>query len=140
MKEVIVHPRPTLHTVIHDIPVPTPGPDEVVIEVIVAGSNVKGRSHLVSSISYKRGTKLKATKNTDWLHITTQGLSVNSGDDIAGTISSLGANVEATGEFSIGDRVAAFHPMLMPGGAYAEYATAPAHTVFKLPRGTSFEG
>ncbi|KFY99563.1 hypothetical protein V500_01335 [Pseudogymnoascus sp. VKM F-4518 (FW-2643)] len=116
MKDVIVHPRPTLHTVIHDIPVPTPGPDEVVIEVIVAGSNVK-----------------------DWLHITTQGLSVNSGDDIAGTISALGANVEATGEFSIGDRVAAFHPMLMPGGAYAEYATAPAHTVFKLPRGTSFE-
>ena len=42
MKEVIVHPHPTLHTTIHDIEVPIPGPNEVVIEVIVAGSNVKG--------------------------------------------------------------------------------------------------
>jgi NADPH:quinone reductase-like Zn-dependent oxidoreductase len=76
----------------------------------------------------------------DWLHITAQKLSVNSGDDIAGTVAALGAGVAATGEFSIGDRVAAFHPMLMPGGAYAEYATSPAHTVFKIPERTSFEG
>lgn len=30
--------------------------------------------------------------------------------------------------------------MRAPGGAYAEYAVAPAHTVFKLPQKTSFEG
>ncbi|KAI9807910.1 MAG: hypothetical protein M1825_005216 [Sarcosagium campestre] len=29
--------------------------------------------------------------------------------------------------------------MLAPGGAYAEYATAPSNTVFKLPEKTSFE-
>jgi len=29
--------------------------------------------------------------------------------------------------------------MLAPGGAYAEYAVAPQHTVFKLPDRTSFE-
>jgi NADPH2:quinone reductase len=67
-------------------------------------------------------------------------LSVNSGDDIAGFVHTLGEEVQETGEFHIGDRVAAFHPMLKPGGAYAEYAVAPYHTVFKIPKKTSFEG
>lgn len=67
-------------------------------------------------------------------------MSVNSGDDIAGTVHVLGKDAEATGEFHIGDRVAAFHPMLTPGGAYAEYAVAPAHTVFHLSSNISFEG
>lgn len=43
MKEVIVHPTPDLWTEIQEVPIPEPGPDEVVIKVIVAGSNVKGR-------------------------------------------------------------------------------------------------
>lgn len=30
--------------------------------------------------------------------------------------------------------------MMAPGGAYAEYAIAPAHTVFQVPGGVSFEG
>ena len=42
MKELIVHPFPILTTEIHDVPIPTPGPDELVIKVVVAGSNVKG--------------------------------------------------------------------------------------------------
>jgi NADPH:quinone reductase len=67
-------------------------------------------------------------------------MSVNSGDDIAGTVYALGKDAEDTNEFRIGDRVAAFHPMLTPGGAYAEYAVAPQHTVFKIPVHTSFEG
>jgi NADPH2:quinone reductase len=67
-------------------------------------------------------------------------MSVNSGDDIAGTVHALGKDAEKTGEFHIGDRVAAFHPMLTPGGAYAEYAVAPEHTVFHLPSNISFEG
>ncbi len=77
--------------------------------------------------------------NIDWLHITARNLSLNSGDDIAGTIHAFGSNVKATAEFHIGDRVAAFHPMLSPGGAYAEYAIAPQHSVFKIPDCTSFE-
>lgn len=40
----------------------------------------------------------------------------------------------------MGDRVAAFHPMLTPGGAYAEYALAPVNTTFKIPEGVGFEG
>ena len=49
MKEVIVYSTPELRTEIHDIPIPTPGPDEVVIKVVVAGSNPKG---LFISISF----------------------------------------------------------------------------------------
>jgi NADPH:quinone reductase len=80
------------------------------------------------------------TISSDWAHITAKRISVNSGDDIAGTVYALGKYAEASGEFHIGDRVAAFHPMLTPGGAYAEYAVAPEHTVFHIPINISFEG
>ncbi|KAK9243751.1 chaperonin 10-like protein [Lipomyces tetrasporus] len=110
MKEVIVHPLPSLTTEIHDIPIPAPADNEIVIKVVVAGCNVK-----------------------DWLHITAQNISLNSGDDIAGVVHSMGISVQKTGEFRVGDRVAAFHRMLTPGGAYAEYAVAPAHTAFIIP-------
>jgi NADPH:quinone reductase len=42
MKEIIVHPLPSLTTQVHDIPIPTPADDELLIKVVVAGSNVKG--------------------------------------------------------------------------------------------------
>jgi NADPH:quinone reductase-like Zn-dependent oxidoreductase len=42
MKEVIVHSTTEVWSEIHDIPIPMPRPDEVVIKVIVAGSNPKG--------------------------------------------------------------------------------------------------
>ncbi|KAK9489379.1 chaperonin 10-like protein [Lipomyces doorenjongii] len=116
MKEVIVHPLPRLKTEIRDVPIPVPADDEIVIKVVVAGSNVK-----------------------DWSHITALNISVNSGDDIAGVVYSLGAFVQKSGEFRVGDRVAAFHRMLTPGGAYAEYAVAPAHTTFIIPDNISFE-
>lgn len=41
MKEVVVHPSPEIWTEITEVPVPQPGPNEVVIKVMVAGSNVK---------------------------------------------------------------------------------------------------
>ena len=75
--------------------------------------------------------------STDCLHLTARKMSLNSGDDMAGTIYGLGENVN---EFEIGDRVAAFHPMFTRGGTYAEYALAPRHTVFEIPDGMSFEG
>jgi NADPH2:quinone reductase len=77
---------------------------------------------------------------TDWLHPTALQVSLNSGDDIAGLVHSLGSMVQKTNEFRVGDRVAAFHPMMTPHGAFAEYAVAPQHTVFKIPDTTSFEG
>ncbi|MCJ1314005.1 hypothetical protein MMC25_007685 [Agyrium rufum] len=116
MKEAIVKVRPDISTQIHEVPIPEPGDDEVCIKVVCAASNTK-----------------------DWAHLRINNLSMNSGDDMSGTVHSMGASVAATAEFRVGDRVAAMHQMLTPGGAYAEYAIAPAHTVFKIPNNTSFE-
>jgi NADPH2:quinone reductase len=76
----------------------------------------------------------------DWLHLTLLNIAINSGDDIAGVVYTLGANVSKANEFRIGDRVAAFHPMMTKNGAFAEFALAPQHTIFKIPDGTTFEG
>ncbi|KAI9163098.1 Trans-enoyl reductase fsr4 [Paramyrothecium foliicola] len=111
MKEAIVCIDTSVK--IHEVPVPTPGPKDVLIKVIVAGTNPK-----------------------DWKVPTFFKKEQNSGDDIAGVVESVGADV--TG-FNKGDRVAAFHIMLSPSGAFAEYAIAPAHTVFPLPSSLSFE-
>ena len=62
--------------------------------------------------------------------------STNTGDDIAGTVEAVGDNVFG---FTKGDRVAAFHVMMTPHGAFAEYAIAPANTVFALPSAVSYE-
>jgi NADPH:quinone reductase-like Zn-dependent oxidoreductase len=42
MKEVIVHPIPDIKCEIREVDIPVPEPDQVVIKVAVAGSNVKG--------------------------------------------------------------------------------------------------
>ena len=62
---------------------------------------------------------------------------VNQGDDISGIVHEVGEGVT---EFKKGDRVAAFHEMLSPGGSYAEYAISWASTTFALPPQTTFEG
>jgi hypothetical protein len=62
---------------------------------------------------------------------------LNTGDDIAGIVHSVGSNVY---EFQKGDRVASFHEMMKPHGSFAEYAVGWAHSTFKLPKKTSFEG
>lgn len=76
----------------------------------------------------------------DYKHLYAVQKAVNSGDDVAGYVSSIGVDVQKTGQFRIGDRVAGFHKMLAPGGAYAEYAVVPAHTTFIIPENVSFEG
>ncbi|KAL4876770.1 GroES-like protein [Aspergillus karnatakaensis] len=109
-----------------DIPIPEPKPDQVLIKVVVAGANPKdwkgpewvAAGHIISPI-------LEGARDT-----------INQGDDIAGIVEKVGANVT---EFKPGDRVAAFHEMYTPGGAYAEYAIAWSHTTFHLPSHTSFE-
>lgn len=60
----------------------------------------------------------------------------NSGDDIAGIVHAVGANVY---EFKPGDRVAAFHEMMKPGGSFAEYAVAWQYMTTHIPNNTSFE-
>jgi NADPH2:quinone reductase len=112
MKEAIVAAGPKV--TIQDIPIPTPEPNQVVIRVIVSGSNPK-----------------------DWkIPDIIDKYNANSGDDIAGIVHSVGSSVY---EFQPGDRVASFHEMLTPGGSFAEYAVGWSWTTFHIPPNVSFE-
>ena len=112
MKEAIVSAGPKVRIV--DSPIPNPEPDQVVTKVVVSGSNPK-----------------------DWKRPEWTGSISNTGDDIAGVVHSVGSNVY---EFKPGDRVAAFHEMMAPGGSYAEYAVSWDHATFHIPKKTTFEG
>ncbi len=85
----------------------------MLIKVVVSGSNPK-----------------------DWKVPHFMGLEQNQGDDIAGVVAKVGANVT---EFKPGDRVAAFHEIGSLHGSYAEYAIAWQHTTFHIPAKTTFE-
>ncbi|KAH7408959.1 alcohol dehydrogenase-like protein [Cadophora sp. MPI-SDFR-AT-0126] len=98
--------------IVHSL-VPTPKQGELSIKVICSGCNPK-----------------------DWKAVFYTDTAMNSGDDIAGIVESVGPGVSG---FKKGDRVAAFHPMGTPGGSYAEFAIAPAVTTFHLPDKISFE-
>ncbi|KAK4034868.1 alcohol dehydrogenase [Parachaetomium inaequale] len=111
MKEALVSKGPQVQIV--DSPIPTPNENQVLIKVIVSGSNPK-----------------------DWKVPNIFGGATNSGDDIAGIVEKVGSNVF---EFKPGDRVAAFHEMRTPAGSYAEYALAWQHTTFHIPDSTTFE-
>ncbi|KAI1413082.1 GroES-like protein [Hypoxylon sp. FL1857] len=112
MKEALVAPGTQVRLV--DSPIPKPNEDQVLIKVIVSGSNPKD------------------WKVPDWRKVT-----ANHGDDIAGLVEDVGSNVT---EFKPGDRVAAFHEMMTPHGSFAEYAIAWQHTTFHLPKDITFEG
>ncbi|KKZ59956.1 hypothetical protein EMCG_05247 [[Emmonsia] crescens] len=126
MKEVINHAGPTVKIV--DSPIPKPNDDQVLIKVVVSGSNPKDW----------KVPEWAAMSGDDGMPEMIQRAKkgVNQGDDIAGIVEKVGANVV---EFKPGDRVAAFHEMCAPGGSYAEYAIAWSHTTFLLPKHTSFE-
>ncbi|KAK3367588.1 alcohol dehydrogenase-like protein [Podospora didyma] len=112
MKEALVTKGPKVQIV--DSPVPEPNDDQVLIRVVVSGSNPKD------------------WKMAEWFREKPS----NEGDDIAGIVERVGSRVF---EFKPGDRVAAFHEMSTSGGSYAEYAIAWAHTTFHIPKETSFE-
>ncbi|KAI4238451.1 MAG: hypothetical protein LQ352_007871 [Teloschistes flavicans] len=78
MKEAIVQPDLTVKIV--DSPIPVPNDDQVLIMVVVSGSNPK-----------------------DWKLPNWSKKPANSGDDIAGIVHQVGRNVY---EFKKGDRVA----------------------------------
>jgi NADPH:quinone reductase-like Zn-dependent oxidoreductase len=112
MKEAVV-PK-GLKVTIEDVAIPEPQPDQVIIKVVVSGSNPKDWKIPELVPDYK----------------------ANSGDDIAGIVHSVGSNVF---EFKKGDRVASFHEMMTPGGSFAEYAVGWQHTTFHIPKDLSFE-
>ncbi|TKA62095.1 hypothetical protein B0A55_11835 [Friedmanniomyces simplex] len=113
MKEAVVSKGPKVQII--DSEIPRPGPNQVVTKVVVSGCNPK---------DWKRPEFMPDAPP------------VNQGDDIAGIVHEVGENVS---EFKPGDRVAAFHEMMKPGGSYAEYALSWAYTTFYLPKNTSFE-
>ncbi|EJT75010.1 hypothetical protein GGTG_08848 [Gaeumannomyces tritici R3-111a-1] len=112
MKEAFVTQGPTVEIV--DSPIPEPNDDQLLIKVVVSGSNPKD------------------WKLPQWRPDTR----INQGDDIAGEVVKVGKNVF---EFKPGDRVAALHEMTKPGGSFAEYAIAWQHTTFHIPEAISFE-
>ncbi|EOA86680.1 uncharacterized protein SETTUDRAFT_19195 [Exserohilum turcica Et28A] len=112
MKEAQVSKGTVVH--IKDVEIPQPGPKQLVIRVVVSGSNPK-----------------------DWKLIEwNMKNDFNTGDDIAGYVHSVGADVY---EFKPGDRVASFHEMMTPGGSFAEYAVGWQHSTFHIPAKVSLE-
>jgi NADPH:quinone reductase-like Zn-dependent oxidoreductase len=111
MKEAIVAPDISVSFI--DSPIPTPGPRQILVKVIVAGTNPKD---------------WKFPKFTNNAH--------NSGDDVAGIVEAVGDSVC---EFRKGDRVAGMHCFPRPHGAYAEYAILSEHLTFHIPNNVTFE-
>jgi NADPH:quinone reductase-like Zn-dependent oxidoreductase len=102
-----------------EVPVPTPGPDDVLVKIHAAGLNyydVKIRNGWLSRFFPLR-----------FPHTL--------GNDFAGEVVAKGDNVS---QFEIGDRVygmiTVFH-----GGTYAEYISVPANIIRKAPANVSLE-
>ncbi|KAJ6104468.1 hypothetical protein N7523_010788 [Penicillium sp. IBT 18751x] len=114
MKEAFVDKNIIL--TIRDTDVPVPEAGQVLIRVVVSGTNPKD-------------WKLPAWWPAD-------GTPTNQGDDIAGFIEAVGEGVMG---FHKGDKVAAFHQVMKPHGSWAEYAIAPDYTTFHIPAKTTFE-
>lgn len=68
MYELLVHPGPKTEMI--ESPIPVPNDDQIVIKVIVSGSNPKD------------------WKRAEWYNVI-----INQGDDIAGVVHQVGANI-----------------------------------------------
>jgi len=104
---------------IHRVPVPEPGPSEVVIEIDTAGVGVWDASI--------REGEWKAPGRTKFPLIP--------GVDGAGVITAIGARVR---RFRVGDRVYAYEFGNKQGGFYAEFAACRAEHVGRMPKTLSF--
>ncbi|RGP63494.1 hypothetical protein FSPOR_8547 [Fusarium sporotrichioides] len=128
MKQVIGLPSAEIECRIESAPIPEPSDNQVLIKVVVSGSNPKDWKVPTWAGAYD------GPDNGSWQARGKKGM--NHGDDIAGIVEKVGKNVIT---FKKGDRVAAFHEMQSPGGSFAEYALAPEHTTFHIPPSKSFE-
>ncbi|MFN7982073.1 MAG: quinone oxidoreductase [Vicinamibacterales bacterium] len=98
--------------VIREVPMPEPGPTDVVIKVAASGVNF-------IDVYFRTGLYKMPTP-------------VALGSEAAGTVDAVGADVQ---DLKPGDRVA----YAMVRGSYAEYAKVPAAQVVKIPDSVSFE-
>lgn len=111
MRAIIVeNPGPAYRLKLNDVPRPTAGRGEVLIEVVAAGVN---RADLAQAAGRYPPPK---------------GASPILGLEVAGRIVERGADVEG---FPIGDSVCA----LLAGGGYAEYCVAPQSSLLPVPQG-----
>jgi NADPH2:quinone reductase len=101
----------------HDLPMPKPKADQVLIRVRLAGLNF-------ADIQRRREALIPGGRTTYPHHL---------GREAMGTIAQIGSEVQ---DFEIGQRVA----VLMPGGgALAEFAVAPASATYAIPDSISDE-
>ncbi|MGB3682052.1 MAG: zinc-binding dehydrogenase [Rubrobacteraceae bacterium] len=101
--------------VAEDAETPEPGPDEVLIEVALAGVNYADTGMRRGMFHGPGSADMPATP----------------GFEVGGTIAKLGENVTGLGE---GARVVA----VLGTGGYAEYAVAPVDSVVEIPDGVDF--
>ncbi|KAF3902212.1 Zeta-crystallin [Orbilia brochopaga] len=112
MKQVIV--SKDLSTKIVEVPIPKPGPHEVLIKVVVVGSNPK-----------------------DWKYpVFWSDQPVPSGDDVGGIVEAVGEGVY---ELQKGDRVMTYRYYKTPTGGHAEYVIGYDFITAKIPDSVSFE-
>ncbi len=104
---------------LHQLPVPKPGPDEVLVALDTAG---------VGPWDIDVRERLAYWKN--------QQFPVVLGVDGAGTVAAVGAEVRG---FKIGDAVYAYAWNNPQGGFYAEYVALPAKAVGHIPAGMSLK-
>ncbi|KAL3449162.1 chaperonin 10-like protein [Aspergillus insuetus] len=115
MKEALVHHD--LSITIHTTSIPAPGPNQLLIRVVACGLNPK---------DWKTPVEMLADGAPP----------TNQGDDIAGYVEAVGADVVG---FHKGDRVAGFHRFMAPHGGYAEFAVVDDFASFHIHEKTSFE-
>lgn len=104
-----------------EVPVPDPGPGEVLVRVHAAGVNPPDW--------YLRGGLTKMPGETE----STVGLPVIPGTDVSGVVEAVAADVD---DLAVGDEV--FGLLRFPGfdgSAYAEYVAAPASDLARKPAG-----
>ncbi|KAF8847307.1 GroES-like protein [Acephala macrosclerotiorum] len=118
-----------------DTPIPIPHDKEVVIKVVVSGTNPKDWKYPLWYAFFALSSSVpQVSVMLTFLH--RKNNPHNSGDDIAGIVHSIGKGVY---EFKPGDRVVAFHEVETENGSFAEYAVAPDWTTFHLPHNVAFE-
>lgn len=123
MMKAVVQDRygPPEHLRLLDLPVPTPKPDEVLIEVRATSVNLSDWETLVGSPAYARIGGLRKPRRP------------TPGSDIAGVVTEVGSAVTA---FAPGDEV--FGDNLFPKGGFAEFAAVPTSALAAKPAELSF--
>ncbi|MEU6823708.1 NADP-dependent oxidoreductase [Streptomyces atriruber] len=107
-----------------DVPIPAPGPGEVLVRVHAVGLNPP--DWYVREGLRNMPPELKPPLP----------LPMIPGTDVSGVVAALGPGVDADADrFSVGDEVIGLlrFPTALQGGAYAEYVTAPAADLARKP-------